>query len=77
MKQSARMTCEEVAAEWGERCSDFDPACPVCKAWSSWDLSKPRNIADESALDDAMDLILKRNPDFSTAIDAVINRKAL
>jgi len=28
---------KRIQAEWGERCPDHDPECPVCKAWLAYD----------------------------------------
>jgi hypothetical protein len=28
---------EAVSFYWGERCSDFEPLCPVCRAWKQYD----------------------------------------
>jgi hypothetical protein len=66
-----RITQRKMLAEWGERCDDFDAECPACMAWSAWDLSKPRA---ESQLDETVDLIIKRNPDFMAELDAIIKQ---
>lgn len=67
-----RMLCEEMLADWGERCPDFEPDCPTCQAWSSWDLSRRRN---ETEVDDTVDLIAKRNPQFVRDLMAIIGNK--
>lgn len=28
---------EAIQEHWGERCPDFEPGCPCCRAWAEYD----------------------------------------
>ena len=37
MELPAETITEAITAHWGERCPDFEPDCPCCKAWAQYD----------------------------------------
>ena len=39
MKQ--KIHAARIRAEWGDRCPDHDPECPVCQAWLAYDKQTP------------------------------------
>jgi len=32
-----KMMIADMVAEWGERCPDDEPGCPICDAWREFD----------------------------------------
>lgn len=41
-----------IAEVWGERCPDFEPECPCCKAWAAWDEMQEAAEGERGGFDD-------------------------
>ena len=44
---------EAIREHWGERCPDFEPGCPCCRAWAEFD--KTEHL--RSSLNDAQSVL--------------------
>lgn len=63
------LVAEAVAEHWGERCPDFEPGCPCCRAWAEFD-----QIERQAA---ALREIAEENIGNTAAISVYIARAAL
>lgn len=48
---------EAIREHWGERCPDFDPGCPCCRAWADFDQLSEK-AGDWQAMRDKRDMCL-------------------
>lgn len=56
-------TSQEITADWGEKCGEYEPECPCCQIWAMFD--EIEQLTDKvdglsSDLDAAVEVAFKR-----------------